>query len=118
MNPDWQVQIGLWLTTRQTEFCPHGFGHGSIHFWFRQAKFNGHSELILHSGLQSGGDPLKSGKQVHTACPLFSLQLLFGPQGDGVHGRVGVTVVNGTGFCIIYSFFAIFLSRLLAKLPA
>lgn len=46
---------------------------------------------MIHSGLHDGGVPMKSGKQVHTAWPLDSLQTLFGPQGDGKHGFLEMT---------------------------
>lgn len=48
-----------------------------------QTRSKGHSALATHSGLHPGGEPRNSGKHEHTACPLFSLQMLFAPQGDG-----------------------------------
>lgn len=62
-----QLQIGLWLTTWQVAPIPQVPGQGSIHFWLRQARFKGHSELWTHSGLQVGGLPMKPGMQEHTA---------------------------------------------------
>jgi len=38
MNPGRQMQLGAWLTTRQSAFRPQVPGHGSLHFWFIQAK--------------------------------------------------------------------------------
>jgi hypothetical protein len=59
VNPFKQEQITLWLTTLQRAFLPQGPGlHGSIHFSFSQALFWGHSELMIHSGLQDGGVPM------------------------------------------------------------
>lgn len=54
----------------------------------------GHSLLIVHSGLQLGGDPINSFWQVHTACEFTSRHRLFGPQGDGVHGASFSTSEN------------------------
>lgn len=62
--------------------------HGSKHLLLIQAKFDSHSELTTHSGRQFGGEPIKSGKQEQTACPLVSLHWLLGPHGEGIHGFV------------------------------
>lgn len=48
-----------------------------------QAKELEHSELLMHSGLQFGGDPINSGKQEHEGDPLISLHCAFGPHGEG-----------------------------------
>lgn len=69
-------------------FEPHDPGQGSPHFLLIQAKFGAHSVLIVHSGLQDGGLPMKSGKHEHTDCPLIDLHWLLGPQGDGLQGRL------------------------------
>lgn len=50
------------------------------------AKLDGHSLLLEHSGLQYGGEPKKSGMQVHDGVPATSLQMEFAPHGDGVQG--------------------------------
>lgn len=51
-------------------FCPHVPGQGSLHFIFLHAKLYGHSPLLMHSGLQFGGDPMKSGRQEQDGvCP-------------------------------------------------
>lgn len=47
---------------------PHVPTHGSLHFCLIQALFNVHSLLTIHSGLQFGGEPMKSGKHEQTAC--------------------------------------------------
>lgn len=78
-----QVQIGLWLITLQSAFCPQISKHGLVHFWFVQAKWFWHSELIIHSGLHPGGLPINVGKHEHMAWLLTDLHWLFGPQGDG-----------------------------------
>lgn len=41
---------------------------------------------MVHSGRQSGGLPMYSSKQEHTACSFISLHCELGPQGDGWHG--------------------------------
>lgn len=59
--------IGLWLTTSHLALYPQLPLQGFIHFWLLHAWSNGHSALILHSGLQDGGDPINVGKQEQTA---------------------------------------------------
>lgn len=81
--PDRQTHIGLWLITWHSVLSPQVPGHGSTHFWFTHAWFRGHSELITHSGLQLGGIPIKPGTQLHTDWEFTTLQILFGPQGEG-----------------------------------
>lgn len=90
VNPTGQVQIGLWFLVVQSALTPQVFGHGSVHFLFKQAKWNGHSAFTTHSGLQLGGIPLYSGRHVQTAWPFTSRHLLFGPHGDGEHGSNGI----------------------------
>jgi hypothetical protein len=46
------------LTTLHKALNPQEPGHGSLHFSLMQAKFEGHSELSMHSGLQFGGRPI------------------------------------------------------------
>lgn len=53
-----QLQIGLWFITLHSAAIPQVPGHGSIHFWFTQALFKAHSELVTHSGLHVGGLPI------------------------------------------------------------
>lgn len=85
------MQFGVWLTTRHSAFCPQIPTHGSLHFWFRQAKLAGHSLLLTHSGLQYGGVPTNSGKQEHEGEPFETLHWELGPHGDGSQGLVGST---------------------------
>lgn len=56
--PDSQTQTGVWLMTLHWAYKPQLPGHGSLHFWFIQAWLMGHSEFIVHSGRQLGGDPM------------------------------------------------------------
>lgn len=57
--------------TLHCAFCPQVPGQGSLHFICIQAKLDEHSPLLIHSGLQFGGDPIKSGKQEQDGdCPL------------------------------------------------
>ena len=86
--------MGLWLMTLQTAWVPQGSGQGSMHLWFTHTRLEAHSALTTHSGLHPGGEPRYSGKQEQTACPLFSLQRLFGPQGDGWQGLVRIGRVS------------------------
>ena len=86
VNPLLQLQIGLWFITVHLEPIPQEFGQGSEHLLFKQAIFEEHSELTVHSGLQNGGEPVYVGKQEQTACSLNSRHWLFGPQGEGAQG--------------------------------
>lgn len=63
-----------------------------------QAKLLGHSEFIVHSGLQFGGLPMKLGKQEHEGEPPISLHSLFGPHGEGTHGLVMIGSCTGGSF--------------------
>jgi len=72
--------------TLHCAFCPQVPGQGSLHFIFLHAKWYGHSPLLMHSGLQFGGEPIKSGKQEHDGCCPFTWHCEFGPHGDGTHG--------------------------------
>lgn len=56
-----------------------------------QARFEGQSELTVHSGRHpSYGLPIYSGKQAQDPTLFCSLQIAFEPQGDGVQGEVGI----------------------------
>lgn len=56
----WSIheQIGVWFITSHWAFKPQEPGQGSRHFSFIHALLLGHSELIVHSGRQFGGDPI------------------------------------------------------------
>lgn len=91
VKPNSQLQIGLWFTTWHLALSPQTLSHGFLHFWLMQDLSSGHSELTKHSGWQFGGEPIISGKQLHTAWLSSSRHWLFRPQGDGVHGVSGGT---------------------------
>lgn len=93
-----QLHMGLWLTTEHSAFIPHVPGHGSLHFWFEQASFNGQSGLTTHSGWHVGGIPIKPTTHEHTDWPLNSLHWLLGPHGDGLHGVWVLTAKSGVIF--------------------
>lgn len=78
-----QVQIGLWLITLQSAFCPQIPIHGLEHFCFIHASWLLHSELMIHSGRHPGGLPINVGKHEQIAWLFIDLHWLFGPQGDG-----------------------------------
>lgn len=63
--------------------------HGSLHLFLIQAWLLGHSALTIHSGLQLGGDPLKSGRQLQDGELLITRHWAFAPQGEGWHGLMG-----------------------------
>lgn len=71
---------------------PHCPIHGSTHFKLTHALFETHSVLTMHSGLQLGGLPLYSGKQVQTDWSFITLHTLLGPHGDGEHGFFGASI--------------------------
>lgn len=88
VNPGGHVHIGLWLTTLHLALYPHEPGQGSWHFLLTHAWFGEQSELITHSGLHNGGDPMKPWIHEHIAWSLNTLHWLLGPHGDGWHGFV------------------------------
>ena len=54
--------------TRQAALTPHNPGHVSTHLLFLQALLAGHSELMVHSGLQAMyGSPKYPLTHVHAA---------------------------------------------------
>lgn len=62
---------------------PQSPGQGSLHFWLIQARWLAHSELVMHSGRQFGGDPINSARQEHEGESPMTLHSELGPQGDG-----------------------------------
>lgn len=61
--------------------------------------FDGHSEFKTHSGLQFGGLPIYSERQLQDGTPWLSWHWEYGPQGDGMHGLIystGVYCGGGT----------------------
>lgn len=46
--------------------------------------------MLIHSGLQFGGDPTNVGKQEHDGESPITLHCEFGPQGEGWQGFTGV----------------------------
>lgn len=66
--------------------------HGFWHFWLIQASFSPHSEFVIHSGLQDGGDPIILGRHEQIAWPLGPcLHCEFKPHCDGKHGLMGTS---------------------------
>ena len=54
-----------------------------------QARLEGHSWLIVHSGLHSMyGFPWRPGRQVQAAALFLSEHTAFVPQGVGLHGSI------------------------------
>lgn len=92
--PFGQMHMGVWLTTRHSAFRPQEPAHGSLHFWLMHAKLFAHSLLLMHSGRQFGGYPMKSGKQEHDGESLITWHWELGPQEDGWQGLVGVSSVT------------------------
>lgn len=92
--PSGQVQIGIWFTTAQLAPTPHEPGQGSEHFVRIQARWLGHSECIVHSGLQLGGVPINVDRQEQDGFPLILRHSEYGPQGDGRHGFCWIGVCD------------------------
>jgi len=51
--------------------------------------------LLTHSGLQFGGDPVKSGRQEHDGLSPATWHAALGPHGEGWHGFVGAASGGG-----------------------
>lgn len=82
------MQIGLWFIALQSVLEPQDAGHADMHLKFLHILSRGHSELVVHSGLHSGGDPRYPVAQVQIATPFCDLHWLFGPHGVGLQGSV------------------------------
>lgn len=53
-----------------------------------QALLVGQSELIVHSGLQFGGDPKYPETHEHEGTSLKAWHIAFKPQGEGTQGLI------------------------------
>lgn len=80
----------------QLAFRPHEPGHGSRHFWVMQALLLGHSGLIVHSGRQFGGLPIKESRQEQEGTPPMSLHCALEPHGDGMHTSLKSSTLGGS----------------------
>lgn len=83
------VQTGEWLRALHKALKPQEPGQGSLHLSLTHARFEGHSELDMHSGLQFGGLPTKFCTHEHTGWLFVSRQTELGPQGEGMQGCSG-----------------------------
>ena len=63
--PGLHVHVGAWLMTLHWALTPQTPGHGSTQWRLTQARLGGQSALMVHSGLQLGGEPIICGKQEH-----------------------------------------------------
>lgn len=83
------------MITVHCALIPQDPGHGSIHLSFWQAKLLEHAALIVHSGLQFGGEPRYDGKHEHAGKSPISRHFELGPQGFGSHAATrGGSVVT------------------------
>lgn len=91
-KPEMQLHIGLWLTALHCALKPHEPTQGSLHLLLTQAKLNGQSWSMEHSGRQFGGAPYIPGRQEHTARSPTALHSALAPHGEGTQGagRTGV----------------------------
>lgn len=55
--PTGQRHDTAWLTTWHWASLPQDPGHGSLHLLLIQARFDGQSGFMTHSGRQFGGAP-------------------------------------------------------------
>lgn len=76
----------MWEVVRHIALFPQLPMQGSEHLLCMQAKSNGHSEFIVHSGLQFGGLPMKLLEQAQTAFNPLRRQIELGPHGEGLQG--------------------------------
>jgi hypothetical protein len=83
--------------TLQLAPAPQEPGQGSLHFSRMQAKLLGHSELMVHSGRQFGGEPVYVGRQEQEGEPPTSRHCEFAPQGLGTHGFTTTGLGGSTG---------------------
>ena len=93
------------MTTLHSAFIPQVPGQGSTHLLLTQALLRSQSELVTHSGRQPlYGSPKYSGKHAHDPAPFLSLHTALAPQGDGLHGLVGLSVTGAAKRYEKYSF--------------
>lgn len=59
-----------------------------------QACIEEHSEFVTHSGLQLGGEPIKSFKHEQEGLSPFALHSELGPQGEGLQGSLFLEASN------------------------
>lgn len=95
--PSGQTQIGVWFITEQRALNPQEPGQGSLHFSLIHAWMLGHSELIVHSGRQFGGDPTYVARQEQDGDPLMSRHCALAPQGEGLQGSRYTSCCGGDG---------------------
>ena len=82
-------------------FTPQSPGQGSTHLRFRQALFDGHSGLMVHSGRQATyGSPKYSGMHRQDPALFRSLHTAFVPHGEGLQGSItSVGTAAGEKIC-------------------
>ena len=97
-KPEEQTHIGVWLIILHSALAPQEPGQGSRHFWFMHAKLVGHSLLLMHSGLQYGGEPINSGKQLHEGEFSDIWHWALGPHGDGWQTFIGSGWIGAKNF--------------------
>ena len=93
VNPEGQVQMGLWISTAHWALIPQVPGQGSWHCWLIHAKLRGQSSCLIHSGLHpegSKGLPIIPGIHEQRACRPSTTQKVFLPHGEGLQGSVGI----------------------------
>lgn len=99
-NPSIQEHIGWWFCVIHLALKPHEPMHGSWHCCAMQARLDGHSWWITHSGRQFGGAPSIPKAQEQTARPSNSWHSEFAPHTPNRHGFTlgeGSAVKEGIG---------------------
>lgn len=84
------------MTTWHCASLPQDPGHGSLHLLFMQARFDGQSGFIIHSGRQFGGVPMYDDKHEHDGLLPEDIHWEFGPHGEGTHGFLGGSYWGGS----------------------
>lgn len=93
----------MWLTTWHSASEPHTPTQGSLHFWLMQARLFSQSSLLTHSGLQFGGEPINSARQLQEGESPLTWHSELGPQGDGWQGFAGTTgTTSSTEITIVH----------------
>lgn len=85
-KPSMQEHIGWWFCVVHRALNPHEPMHGSWHCWEIQARLDGHSWWITHSGRQFGGVPNIPNEHEQTGRPSITWHSEFGPQAPDRHG--------------------------------
>lgn len=97
-KPSIQEHTGWWFCVVHLALNPQDPIHGSWHCWAIQARFEGHSWWITHSGRQFGGAPSIPNAHEQTARPSNTWHSELGPHVPNKHG---FTALGGSTAVIV-----------------